>query len=125
MPLSAYEMARVLRLDPECVRAWARKGIITGHKEGKQWMFHEQDFPFSFEYPLLLSKDIASYLSVHVRTVTVWARDGVLPCVRFSNNVLRFVPGTFDVGQLKAYKRHQGRKGRKKHGSYNAADPIA
>ena len=41
--LSLHEAARLVRLHPETLRAWAKSGRAPGAKLGKVWRFIEED----------------------------------------------------------------------------------
>ena len=38
------EAAEILRKNPEVIRRMARTGRLTGSKNGKSWLFMEEDF---------------------------------------------------------------------------------
>ncbi|UCE02545.1 MAG: helix-turn-helix domain-containing protein [Candidatus Latescibacterota bacterium] len=40
---------------------------------------------------LLTVSEVAQFLGVHAKTVYVWARRGLLPCIRLGRSI-RFVP---------------------------------
>jgi len=41
--LKTYDIAVLLDVSPDDVNAMARKGLIKGHKIGKQWRFRNKD----------------------------------------------------------------------------------
>lgn len=41
--LRSGEAARLLNLSPDSVNALARKGLLKGRKEGRQWRFRRKD----------------------------------------------------------------------------------
>lgn len=41
--LKTYDIAVLLDLSPDDINAMARKGVIKGHKIGKQWRFRNRD----------------------------------------------------------------------------------
>lgn len=45
--LNSRDVARILDLSPDTVNEFARKNILPGFKQGKQWRFRKRDI-FSF-----------------------------------------------------------------------------
>jgi len=41
--LNSREVARVLDMSPDTVNEYARKGILSAFKQGRQWRFHVRD----------------------------------------------------------------------------------
>lgn len=41
--LTPDEAAKILKVEPETVRAWARDGIIPAHRYGRLWRFDENE----------------------------------------------------------------------------------
>jgi excisionase family DNA binding protein len=41
--LTSKDVARILDLSPDTVNEYARKSILPGYKQGRQWRFRRQD----------------------------------------------------------------------------------
>lgn len=85
--MNVLETASFYRLTPECVRSWARKGKLSGKKEGGEWEFTVQH---TSRQPLLIASEVAERFFVNKKTVQAWARRGSLPCIKLSTSTLRF-----------------------------------
>ena len=47
--------------------------------------------------PLVTATTIAEVCSVTPASIYMWARSGVIPCIRISQNTVRFVPGHVEM----------------------------
>jgi hypothetical protein len=59
-------------------------------------MLITSDTPEDFR-PLVTATTIAEVCSVTSASIYMWARSGVIPCIRISQNTVRFVPGHVEM----------------------------
>jgi predicted site-specific integrase-resolvase len=59
-------------------------------------MLIPSDTPEDFR-PLVTATTIAEVCSVTSASIYMWARSGVIPCIRISQNTVRFVPGHVEM----------------------------